>query len=137
MNLQFLKKLELRCIQFPLLRLILLNKLGYLLDIIFSWVKWRTVLNRNTDSTCESSLVTSEPFSETAHQVGLWTSLNYLSLDYSWRWDGIRYLFTKPYKIGVFKNLSIRSTRLITPGDDRHPQYGSIAMPNLVEMRAR
>ena len=73
------------------------------------------MFNRSIDSTCEH-------FSESAHQVELWISLDSLRLNYSWRWSVERIYFCRAYRTGVFQNLSIWSVRFITPGGDRHLQ---------------
>ena len=59
--------------------------------IKFSWKTWRLLLNKDANSTREPLMRTPELFSESAHQVGLWTYLDTLSLDQSWRWVRIRY----------------------------------------------
>ena len=62
-------------------------------------------------------------FSESEHQVGLWTCLDSFRQDYSWkcemRWG---YIFIRFCRTDVLHNLSIRSVRLITSGGDRHLQ---------------
>ena len=78
-----------------------------------------------------------ELFIEPAHQEGLWTYLDYLVLDKSWRWNGDKILFHQVMQdLCIFYPIS-RSTRVISPCDDRRPQYGTNVMPNVVEMKAR
>ena len=58
-----------------------------------TWTTWKLVLNKNKDSTFESSQGTSEPSVSLVHQVGLWTRLDSLSLDFSWRRDRDKILY--------------------------------------------
>ena len=66
---------------------------------------------------------------------GIVGRLDSLRLDLSWRWDEIRYFFTRSCRIDVCGPGS-RSTWAITACDDQHPQNGTKVMLNPVEMRA-
>ena len=85
------------------------------------WVTRKLVLWRNIDNTRESSLKISEPYCEPVNQVGLWTGLDSLLLNYSWGGMRIRYCFIKFCWTDVFSPSSWR-VLVITPFDNRHPQ---------------
>ena len=71
-----------------------------------------------------------------AYQAGLWIHLDSLWLDYSWGLDMNMIHFHQIIQNWCFQNPVVRCSRLITPGDDRHPKRLEI-IPNLVEIRTK
>ena len=94
------------------------------------------MLNRNTNSTCESSLGNTEPFCEPYVPSGLWICLDpcVWTTPGSWIWRG--YIFTQSFLTDAFR------TKVSKALDSSHQavigiQKGSKIIPSLAETRTR